>query len=461
MNDKPTKDSNTSPAIKTSKATNNTADNATSSKGSITKDKTTSSSTANSSTKGQQPTTSSSGYSANSAASDAVIDISKADGISDGVFGLIVLAILVALVIWAVVSVVSVDRVDVTLGELQYPTTSRVGDEVSLQYMAEDIPQDSIVEWYVDDVRVYHGSYGGSDVVQYQWQPTHTGSHTVQLRVGDSYTDKAVLTIARPLATIVIQDYTMQYGDPLPQLSYTVEGIAIGEDIGCSGSVVCSDNIDGVGVYPLTMTTTSCTNSQYEVECNGGNLIVIPRRLAIDNIITKQYDGTNSVAVEDIQLVGTIEGDDVCATADMLYFSDKHVGSDKSISSYNIQLCGLDSDNYTLEGAIISGSILPRPVALEGTTVEHKVYDGTNSATISNSGMLSGTIDGDSVAIGYIDARYNNAKIGKDKDVVIDNITLVGSDSGNYTVTPPPVKGRIVAKYLDLITGNDAVTGSN
>ncbi len=383
-------------------------------------------------------------------------------GMSDGVFGLLVLAVLLALVIWAVVSVTASTGADVTLGQLQYPTASRMGDSVSISYeVAEDIDSGSIVEWYIDDVRVHHSQYGGGDMLEYQWTVADIGKHTVQLRIGDSYTEQAVVSVSAPLAVVSIGDYTIQYGEPLPLFEYTVSGTYSGEDIGCSGSVVCSDNIDGVGIYPLTLSDAECTNGNYEYQYNSGNLIVVPRRVNISSTISKQYDGTNVAVVDSLELAGVVEGDDVCATADVLYYSDKHVGTDKQISSYNIELCGKDCANYTLEGAVIEGSILPRQLTLEGTTVAHKVYDGTDRADISNSGSLYGVIEGDSVGIGYIDARYNSAKIGKEKDVTIDNVTLVGSDSGNYTVSPPRIQGRIVGKYIDLLTGNDAVVGDS
>ncbi len=389
----------------------------------------------------------------------------KQDGMSDGLFAVIVFAILVALVVWAVVSVVNTSSNSYTLGELDYPTASRVGDSVALSYdIPSSIAEGTAIEWIVDDVSIDSYSYDGSAQLQYQWKPTVSGKHTVQLKVGGYYTDKAVLTVASPLVTIDIDDIVVQYGDDIPQLTYTVSGLQGSDswqDIGCSGSVQCTTDIDGVGIYKLDMSSTSCANSSYEVQCNSGNLIVVPRRVNLSNNIIKQYDGTNSIAVGHLDLVGVLEGDDVEACADTLYFSDKNVGQDKQISTYNIQLSGTDCDNYTLEGASICGTIVAKTLTVDGVAVDSKVYDGNTSAIISDSGKLSGVCDGDIVAIGYMDARYSTAKIGKNKTVEVDSITLIGSDSGNYMVEHPTLSGSIVAKYIDLLTGNDAVAGDS
>lgn len=387
------------------------------------------------------------------------------DGMSDVVFGLIVLAVLIALVVWAVVSVVNTSSTSYTLGELDYPTASRVGDSVSLSYdISSSIAEGANIEWIVDDVSIDNYSYDGSGQLQYQWQPTQSGKHTVQLRVGQFYTDKAVLTIANPLVVVDIDDIVVQYGEDIPQLTYTVSGLLGSDswlDLGCSGKVQCTEDIDGVGIYTLDMSSTSCASTDYELQCNSGNLIVVPRRVNLSNNIIKQYDGTNSIAVGSLDLVGVLEGDDVEACADTLYFSDKNVGQDKQISTYNIALSGADSDNYTIEGATICGTIVAKTIKVDGVVVDSKVYDGNTSAVITDSGMLSGVCDGDIVAIGYMDARYSTAKIGKNKPIEVDSITLIGSDSGNYTVERPTLSGSIVAKYIDLLTGNDAVAGDS
>lgn len=399
----------------------------------------------------------------NSTASGARVNVDE--GMSDGVFGLIVLAILIALVTWAVVSVVHTDSTVYMLGELDYSSEGRVGDSVTLSYqLTGEVDNDTTVEWYVDDVAIDNYSYDGNTQLQYQWQPIEAGRHTVQLKVGNMYTDKAVLTIAKPLVVVDIDDITMQYGSDMPQLTYTVSGMLGSDswqDIGCSGVVMCADSIDGVGIYTLTMSDTSCTSDSYELQCNSGNLIVAPRRVSVSNDIIKQYDGTNSIAISHLDLVGVVEGDDVDACVDMLYFCDKNVGADKQISTYNIELVGSDSCNYTIDGATICGTIVAKQLTVDGAKVDNKVYDGSTTANISYSGQLLGVVEGDSVAIGMMEARFQSAKIGKNKAVEVDNITLIGSDSTNYTVDRPTLQAKIVAKYIDLLTGNDAVAGDS
>lgn len=401
--------------------------------------------------------------SSNNSKATTTKDVAKTKEMSDGVFGLIVFAVLLTLVIWAVVSVTNTSVDTVTLGQLEYPASGKVGDSMTISYEPDqELAEGSSIEWYVDDVRIHSYSYDGEDVLSYQWQPTDTGRHTIQLRVGKDYTETATLTITRPIVVVNINDATMQYGDDMPQFSYDIDGL-IGadtwQDIGCDAVVMC-DNIDGVGIYTLSMSNTSCDSSMYELQFETGYLVVTPRQLTIANDISKVYDGTNSMLVGNIELEGIVEGDDVYCDMQQLYFEDKCVGQGKNVSTYNIELCGSDCDNYVIVGDA-HGSISPRLVSIEGATVEGKVYDGNTSANINNMGWLVGVIDGDSVAIGDIQLHFDSAKVGKNKKIEIDNIALVGSDSDNYVVQLPEIQGKIVKKYIDLLVGNDVVEGNN
>lgn len=62
--------------------------------------------------------------------------------------------------------------------------------------------------------------------------------------------------------------------------------------------------------------------------------------------------------------------------------------------------------------------------------------------TFNTVGKLNGVIDGDSVAVGSIKARFENSAVGNGKNVIIENITLVGEDAENYTVN---LTGKVTA----------------
>jgi hypothetical protein len=113
-----------------------------------------------------------------------------------------------------------------------------------------------------------------------------------------------------------------------------------------------------------------------------------------------------------------------------------------------------NSSSFNVSKAVLTVS--------SGLTGNNKVYDGTNTATISsNTVVLAGVLAGDTGNLalsttGYM-ATFASATVGNGKTVTVSGLTLTGSAAGNYTLTQPSLSANITAKGLTL-TG---VTASN
>jgi hypothetical protein len=71
-------------------------------------------------------------------------------------------------------------------------------------------------------------------------------------------------------------------------------------------------------------------------------------------------------------------------------------------------------------------------------TANTKVYDGTNTATLSGTPALSGVFGGDVVTLGGTGvATFNNKNAGTSKPVTVIGYTISGLDSTNYTLSQP------------------------
>lgn len=170
----------------------------------------------------------------------------------------------------------------------------------------------------------------------------------------------------------------------------------------------------------------------------------------------KTYDQTNVIETPNISLKGIIEGDDVKAVCDKLYFDNKNAGTDKKVMLANVILDGADSSNYVLCGEA-KGVIKPKLVDIDGLTIKDKVYDGTTKATIDKMGTLNGVINGDSVAIGNVNLSFSDAYIGE-KEIVINNVSLVGADKDNYVVNDVKIENaNITSTVWDKLFKNDPV----
>lgn len=374
------------------------------------------------------------------------------------------LFIFLVLILWAVLA--TNNRLDsIVLGQLEGATDIRMGSTDTITLSPSDsvaFDNNTVIEWYVDGQKVSQSRYLGKDSLTFNYQPTALGHHNIKAKVGKESTETIQVNVARPLLTIKVDDVSVEYGQPLQEVGYSYSGLLEGDNwqqLQYAGNVAIG-NYQQVGVYQLNMDNTPARLGNYDVEYTGGYLTVLPRKISITGNFCKQYDGNNQLSA-DIELEGVLEGDDVYAVADTLYFDSKDVGQDKCISTNNIVLQGDSASNYCLVAGNVVGTITAKEISLKDVVVNSKLYDGTKKAEISDNGNLYGVVDGDIVVIGSMEAAFRDCKIGKNKKVDITNITLVGKDKDNYCVKDTTAKANIVKKYIDLLVGKEDVVQGN
>ncbi|MDE2622985.1 MAG: hypothetical protein KGM83_07325, partial [Betaproteobacteria bacterium] len=151
--------------------------------------------------------------------------------------------------------------------------------------------------------------------------------------------------------------------------------------------------------------------------------------------IDKTYDGTAAASVT-LGSSGLVGSDSVSFTDTSATFSDKNVGSNKTVTVQGIAASGSDATNYSLgnTAATTTASITPATLTVNGTTVAGKVYDGTTAASLS-SGSLAGIIGSDAVTLNQT-GTFASKNVGNAIAVTAAD-TLTGTDAGNYTLTQP------------------------
>ena len=357
---------------------------------------------------------------------------------TDLIIGIITVLVVLSLFVWLAASIGrNATKYNATnnVGEITAIGQTRRGSEIAFTYEPNktDIVDGAVVYWTVNGERVYEGAYTAGEPVTLNYTPTETGKLEIAVNVG-KYKKATTVDVLQPRLTITAPDITLTYGDELPSLDYTVSGFVEGEDVSdfCyDGSCVYDCDRLNVGVYELKF-DTECSYRDYETEYVYGKLTVLPRQLCVTNNFTKLYDATNTIDSPNIELEGIVEGDEVCAKCDTLYFDNKNVGANKTVMLSNVCLEGEDATNYVLPD-FVCGSITPRPVKLVGLTVKDKMYDGTTKAEINKMGTLSGVLDGDSVAIGKLNVVFEDAGVGEQR-IATNGLTLIGADKDNYAV---------------------------
>jgi hypothetical protein len=125
---------------------------------------------------------------------------------------------------------------------------------------------------------------------------------------------------------------------------------------------------------------------------------------------------TKVITTDNVTLSGTVAGT----------FASKNVrGTDNAgantVTLTGASLSGAEASNYNLvqqAPVTANGKITPQPLTLTGTTVADKTYDGTTSATVTNTGTLNGLVAGETLDV-TATGTFNNASVGNQKPVTV------------------------------------------
>lgn len=216
------------------------------------------------------------------------------------------------------------------------------------------------------------------------------------------------------------------------------------------------------------------------VDSGAHSLTITPKTLTAtltgDNVFTKVYDGTTAVS-QALTLGTNYTLDGIVADSDKVNLSgsgaynDKNAGDNKTVTFSGLTLTGTGAGNYTiastLSGAV--GRITKKSLVAEmnnGASFT-KVYDGTtavNTALVldGNYAFAEGdVVTGDIVSIDAAKAvgTYADKNAGSNKAVNFTNLTLTGTDAGNYELFD--MEMGINGASITPKTLTAAITGDN
>ncbi|MCR4267287.1 YDG domain-containing protein [Nitratireductor sp. ZSWI3] len=193
------------------------------------------------------------------------------------------------------------------------------------------------------------------------------------------------------------------------------------------------------GVYTggdLTLSGLYSSQFGYDLTLVSGSLAITPKALTVSvDADSKIYDGTTAATGSFGSLSGLIGGDVVNVSGSASFaFSDKNVGTGKTVTVSGLGLTGVDAGNYTLSStATTTANITPKALTVTALAND-KVYDGTTAGT-GSIGALSGLVSGDMVAVSGGSFAFSDKNVGTGKAVTVTGIGLTGADAGNYTLS--------------------------
>lgn len=286
------------------------------------------------------------------------------------------------------------------------------------------------ISWYIDDVLVDE-----NNSTQLTLTATESGTHTVKTvisgKVPREYTHE--FYVKKPKLTIKFNDCEHTYGEVPINAAYTIEGLFDGDTAEVLGLEVNYDETLQSKTGDAEIKGIARIRSdKYDIEYKSGQMKIKPRKLKIKNQpIIKEYDGTTFIDTT-LLFEGAIGNDNPVANYNM-YLSCKDVG-ECNIIIENLKLDDKHCNKYIVEHTLIPVQITPKQVFVSDIVANDKMFDGNNSVTFSQVGVLNGVAAGDAVAIGLISGHFDTARVGADKLVYIDDIQLVGKDADNYVI---------------------------
>lgn len=230
-----------------------------------------------------------------------------------------------------------------------------------------------------------------------------------------------------------------------PDLSYTNDAIIGTNDTmeyrisgsawtTCAGSIPLSES----GTYEVRYKETSNYEASGIFKLTYGSDVTDPSGFYFDFqdgfVPTKEYDGTTKAAAK-LKVGGIVDGDDVKIESYSIVYESPGVNNSVNVTLSNIKLGGKDAAKYQPYADQIShtvkGVIKPRTIDIH-IAANDKDYDGTTAANLYVCGHTS-YVNDENVDIAA-NGTFSNAAAGEEKEVSISEVTLTGTDRGNYVI---------------------------
>ena len=209
--------------------------------------------------------------------------------------------------------------------------------------------------------------------------------------------------------------------------SFNDKNVGTGKSVNVSGISISGADGDNYAVNTTAVAAADITPRPLTVSAAG---------------VHKVYDGTTASTVSLFD--NRITGDVLSATYTAASFSDKNVGTGKSVSVAGISLSGLDAGNYSVNvGANTTADITVKSASVSPNAIG-KVY---GNADPNLTGTLSGFIASDNIMAGY--SRTSGETVGGNPYTISASLSPVGELS-NYNITYNTALFTIAARGLAI-----------
>lgn len=231
------------------------------------------------------------------------------------------------------------------------------------------------------------------------------------------------LTITPRDLSITIDSKTSIYGDPIKELTYTVNNAVNGDTVGngINGHLYTANTIKNVGTYPIL---NDFNSPNYKIYCNSADYIVTPRDVTVFPVAESRYygeenpefrvDGSNFAPGESVD---NLSGTPVFTCA---------ATRTSDVGTYDVSVSGLSNDNYNITFMKGTLTVNARPVTITPDANQNKVYgDEDPELTFKILDTLTNTVF----------EHTNRDNIVKAGDLTGELSRKAGENAGEYDIT--------------------------
>ena len=272
----------------------------------------------------------------------------------------------------------------------------------------------------------------GTDAANYQANSTATTTAAISPRnlfvtpsgVDRVYDRTTVATVTLADDRVTGDSLTTSYG----AARFAEKNVGTGKTVTVSGL-----QVTGTDAANYTLSTTSATTTAN----------ISPRVLTSNTTVSSRvYDGTTNAVITKNTVTGVISGDTVTCSGGTATFSDKNVGSAKTVTVTGLTLTGTDAANYTLPGTTVTTAGITQRAITATISASSRVYDGTSVAPLK---LSDNRIAGDVLTPIATSATFTDKNVGANKPVTIVGAAVAGADAGNYAFAAFPATIRTTA----------------
>lgn len=218
-------------------------------------------------------------------------------------------------------------------------------------------------------------------------------------------------------------------------VTYTDDRVS-GDAVALTGTAAFIDKTAGMSktvlLSPITFFGPDATNYTLSAPSTATADIYKASTTVSFTVDNKVYDATTTAMISSRSVVGILGSDTVTVADGSANFSDKHVGTGKTVTATGFTLGGADGNNYVVAVIGTTTANITKKTLTPVVVADDKIYDGTDAATVI---ITDDRITGDSLTINFASSTFSDKHVGTGKTVTATGFTISGTDAGNYDLS--------------------------